>query len=129
MGDEMKALESLQKAHSIFPEDEKYVPVIKEVFDKDGIKGVLQWEIEYDLKDTVNGSLGIANNYMMLGEKEKALDYLEMTFNVRYPHLPSEMYSVRFKSLRNEPRFQALLDSMNLTPYQATEINSTVLKK
>ena len=129
MGDELRAVEALQKAYSMYPEDEKYVPLIKEVFDKDGMKGVLQLEIEYNLKDTVNGSLGIALYYMRLGEKEKALDYLVLTFKLRYPHLPSNMYADLFKSLRNEPRFQALLDSMNLTPYQTEEVNPRVLNK
>ncbi|WP_372948869.1 helix-turn-helix domain-containing protein [Mariniphaga sp.] len=129
MGDEPKAVEALQKAHSLYPEDESYVPLIKEVYNKDGMKGVLQFEIELNLKDPVNVSQGIAINYMRLGEKEKALDYLEMTYKLRYLHLPSNMYSPVFKNLINEPRFQALLDSMNLIPYQATEINSIVLKK
>jgi tetratricopeptide (TPR) repeat protein len=129
MGEDLKAVEALQKIYSLFPENEKYIPITKEVYNREGLDGVKKWQLELLLKNAVNKTMALARNYATLGDKEKALDYLEMAYKNRTVDLPSQMYDSRFEGLLNEPRFQALLDSMNLTPYQTETVNSTILKK
>ncbi len=90
---------------------------------------LLNWLINYEFTDIEWGIFGAAQKYAILEEKQKSLDCLEKAFEMRTPNLPKINYYSEFKILRNEPRFQALLDSMNLTPYQSKEINSTVIKK
>ncbi len=129
LGNELKAVESLQKAFSFFPEDSIYISKIKEAYNKSGMNGLLKVWIDEEMENTEWGIFGAANKYAVLGEKEKALDCLEKAFKVRIPGLPNINYDPRFDNIRHEPRFRALLDSMNLTPYQTAEVNTSVIKK
>jgi tetratricopeptide (TPR) repeat protein len=58
----------------------------------------------------------IAYLYLFAGNKERALDCFEKSFEIHDPNMP---YIVRhtYDSLRNEPRFQDLLRKMGL-PYK-----------
>ena len=49
-----------------------------------------------------------------LGDKEKAQSYLEQALEVRDPCLPVQLLNPEFDSLRDEPRFQALLQRIGL---------------
>jgi len=51
-----------------------------------------------------------------------------VAFKMRNPGLPSINYDPRFDNVRHEPRFQALLDSMGLAPYQAEMDKSQIAK-
>jgi TolB-like protein/AraC-like DNA-binding protein len=122
--EEQKAVESLQKAFQLAPEDRLFVDTIKLVYEKQGKKGLEKWLNEYDLKYDEKGScFSVAKYYIKTEEKEKALEWIEKAFKWKIPNLPGINAISEFDSLRNEPRFQALLDSMNLTPYQAKEVN------
>ena len=129
LGDELKAVESLQKAFSFFPEDSIYISKIKEAYDLSGMVGLLKCWIEQEQEDTEWGMVGASQKYAILGEKKKALDFLEKAYKMRIPGLPSVNYDSRFDNIRQEPRFQALLDSMNLKPYQTKEATYAGLKK
>jgi serine/threonine protein kinase/tetratricopeptide (TPR) repeat protein len=56
----------------------------------------------------------VAALYLWAGEKDQALEWLEKAFEVRDPNLPFVNLMLVFESLRNTPRFQALLRRMNL---------------
>lgn len=51
--------------------------------------------------------------YASLGEKEKALDYLEQAYQYKSTNMISIKTSPWFDDLRDEPRFQAILKKMN----------------
>lgn len=123
LGNELKAVESLQKAFSFFPEDVKYISKVKEAYDQSGMTGLFRCWIEQELEDPEWGIVGVSQKYAIIGEKKKALDYLEEAFKMNYPGLPNINYDPRFDNIRHEPRFQALLDSMGLAPYQTEMIN------
>jgi len=128
--EEQQALESLQKAFQLVPEDRPFVDTIKVVYDKYGIKGLDNWLNEHKIKYDDKGSWqGIVRYYNKIGEKEKALDWLEKAFKWKTPNLPEVIARTTLDNLHNEPRFQALLDSMGLTPYYSEGVNSTGLKK
>ena len=124
LGNDLKALESLQKAFSFKPEDVKYISKIKEAYDQSGMTGLLRCWIEQELEDMDSGIMGASQKYAILGEKKKALDCLEEAFKIHYPGLPSINYDPRFDNIRQEPRFLALLDSMGLIPYQSKMVSS-----
>ena len=53
--------------------------------------------------------------YAVLGEKEKAFEWLEKAYEERSGYLPSIVSDFVFDSLRDDPRFRALLKRMHLT--------------
>jgi adenylate cyclase len=59
-------------------------------------------------------SASIAGVYATLGEKEKALDWLERAFEERSSYLTAIGVDFVFEGLWDEPRFQSLLKKMNL---------------
>jgi hypothetical protein len=58
----------------------------------------------------------IADTYMRLGEREKALDWLERAYEGHDSALVSLTVEPMFDPLRSEPRFREILRRMNL-PY------------
>jgi hypothetical protein len=54
--------------------------------------------------------------YVEAGEEAQALDWLEKGFEVRDPNMPYVNADSTFDTLRNTPRFQALLRRMNFPP-------------
>ena len=116
---ELKAIESLQKAFQLVPEDRPFENTIKVIYDKHGMKGLEKWLNEYGIKNDEKGSwMGTVWYYNKIGEKEKALKWLEKAFEWKIPNLPGINTVSELDSLRNEPRFQALLDSMGLSKYK-----------
>ncbi|UCE22279.1 MAG: protein kinase [Candidatus Aminicenantes bacterium] len=59
-------------------------------------------------------SYGIALVYAGMGEKEKALEYLDKAYEERVSDLYSVKIDYRFDSLRSDPRFIAFLEKMGM---------------
>jgi len=116
---ELKAVESLQKAFQLTSDERPFTDTLKVVYDKYGRKGLEKWVIEYSIKYDDKGSWqAVAVYYCEIGEKEKALDWLEKAYVWRVPGLPGINAMPELNNLRNEPRFQALLGKMGLNAYQ-----------
>jgi eukaryotic-like serine/threonine-protein kinase len=60
-------------------------------------------------------AMDAALDYAMAGDRAHAIDCLEKAYADRDPYMPYIGCDVIFNSLRAEPRFQALLRSMNLS--------------
>ena len=59
---------------------------------------------------------GVAALFAAAGEHDRALDWLELGMQIRHPNLPSALSSGPiFDSLHDNPRFQDLRRSMNLS--------------
>ena len=58
----------------------------------------------------------IGTLYTRAGRGEEALHYLELAYEERDPNMPSLSVDPIFDFLRDEPRFQALLDGLGLSP-------------
>ena len=58
--------------------------------------------------------LGWAISYIGLGDKDKALEWLEQAYEERDPSLINLGLGPKFDPLRSEPRFRALVEKMNL---------------
>jgi tetratricopeptide (TPR) repeat protein len=118
LGENLKAVESLQKALSIFPEDQKYVLMVKEYYDREGLDGLPKAVIQINSEKQESGIIGTARYFVFLGENQKALDYLEKAVELHIPGVPYINNDIDLAPLRNQPRFQALLDKMGLKSYQ-----------
>lgn len=118
-GENRKAMESLQKAFQLVPENKPFADTIEAVYNKQGIEGLEKWYIEHCIKyDSKRNWENIVIYYNKIGVKEKALEWLEKAYNWQIPNLPDINGMSELDSLRNEPRFQVLLFNMGLTPYQ-----------
>lgn len=57
---------------------------------------------------------GLAEIFAALGEKERALNWLEASYESRFSWTPWIEWNPNFETLRNEPRFKNLLSRMNV---------------
>ena len=73
-------------------------------------------ELQRNAKDGQIPSFHIAGDYALLGEKDKAFEWLEKAFQERDPILVSINGTERLADLRSDPRFQDLLRRMGLPP-------------
>jgi len=80
---------------------------------KDALKALEQLK-EFDSKEFVP-SFSFALAYLGLGDLEKALDYLQASYEDRdFPSFPYFRIDPIFESIRSNPRFQKILNDMNL---------------
>jgi DNA-binding winged helix-turn-helix (wHTH) protein/TolB-like protein/Flp pilus assembly protein TadD len=56
----------------------------------------------------------IAGIYAAIGARDEALDWIEKAYDERSPTAPALLVDSRFKTLRSEPRYQAVLSRMGL---------------
>ena len=122
-GENLKAVEALQKIMLLDTLNIKYANVVKEVYSNSGINGIFSWLIEWQLKkapftDFAETSLTIASWYAKLEKKDKALDWIEKSLKEPPPSLPRINNNPDFDNLRSEPRFQVLIKKMGLSEYQ-----------
>jgi tetratricopeptide (TPR) repeat protein len=75
---------------------------------------VILRELEERAKVRYLASCALAQLYLALGEKEKALDMLEASFTNRDALMTFLKVDPRWDELRSEPRFIELLTKMNL---------------
>ena len=133
-GENEKAISELVKGWKLDSISNNNVKPLKAAYDKNGINGIYQWIIDYDLRngDNSDGKLGIgwnnfqlywvAQKYAFLDNKMEAIKYLEIAYNRKSTSLYHIKYDPYFKNLRTEPRFLAILEKMNLGNY-SNDIN------
>ncbi len=117
MGEDLKAVEELQK---IIPKDTlttKHVTAVKEVYNKSGIKGLLSWLIELELKNPKPSSLNLAKWYTMLDKRKEAIDWLEKALEQNLPNTLRINNDPDFDTLRSEPGFVELIEKIGLSNY------------
>ena len=73
---------------------------------------ILNYYLELSKKEFV-WTAGIAIIYIGLGEKDKAFEWLEKTYEQREGWMTELKIEPMFDNLRSDPRFQDLLDRMN----------------
>jgi len=125
-GEDIKAVESLQKMISLDPLIAKHAYEVKGVYKKSQMNGLIDWLIELNLKMNAHffyvadSAFYVAKWYAMLDKKDKALDWLEKSIENR-----SKIAQINndpdFYNLRSEPRFQKLMGRMGLSEYGKKE--------
>jgi tetratricopeptide (TPR) repeat protein len=106
-----------------FPAADKSSPrelaALESAFAKRGAQGYWQKRIQMDNERSQKGFVSpgeFAFAYAMLGEKDKAFQWLEKAFEQRDDSLQYLKVEPEFDNLRSDPRFQDLLRRMNFPP-------------
>jgi TolB-like protein/Tfp pilus assembly protein PilF len=121
LGEDSLAVEELQKAllrDSLMPENMNFV---KDVLYKSDMKGILNWAIDFELKDSEPSPLSLATWYAMLDQREEALKWLEKALEEKIPNIVRINNNPDYDNLRSEPRFQAIIKKMGLSEYANRE--------
>jgi TolB-like protein/DNA-binding winged helix-turn-helix (wHTH) protein len=81
-----------------------------------GAQSFWQWNLKLSEQNTRDPQrpYSIAQSYAHLGDIDAALLYLEEAFQQRAPRMWEINIEPAFKSLRSNPRFQSIVDRMNL---------------
>ena len=117
-GEDIKAVETLQKIMLLDTLTAKNATVVKEIYNNLGINGLLNFVIEFELKKSKPLSYSIARYYAMLEKNEEALDWLEKGLEENDSNILRINSNPDFDILRSEPRFQAMIKKMGLSGYQ-----------
>jgi tetratricopeptide (TPR) repeat protein len=100
------------------------VAAYREAYAASGLKGARRWHIEYmEAKPThpYGSPFMIAAEYAVLGDREKAFQWLERAFKQHDKWLLYLKASPYFDSLRDDPRFDDLLRRIGLEPSTLNE--------
>lgn len=112
-GEDDKAITEIEEWEKLEPYKER-AKGCRKAYDKEGIKGIYKYLINYDLQKGIadNRPILMAEKYALLGEEEKALDWLEKAFEQnKIGPIKNNLY---FKNIKTEPRFIAILAKMGL---------------
>jgi TolB-like protein len=97
-----------------------WIAEVQRAYDTSGWKGSRRKRVELMFAWKAKGKYcppyGLAIAYIQLGEKQKALDWLEKAAEEHFYLMVFVRADPRFDSLRDEPRFQTLLRRMDLPP-------------
>jgi TolB-like protein/Tfp pilus assembly protein PilF len=120
-GEDLKAVEELQKIMTLDSSTIKNVNVVKELYNKSGMNGILNWLIELELIKPYPYDYDLAAQYARLGKKDEALNWLEKAVEKRTPNIPRINNDPDFDNLRSEPRFKAIIKKLGLSDYAKKE--------
>jgi TolB-like protein/tetratricopeptide (TPR) repeat protein len=126
MGEDLKAVEALGEIFLLSSDTviSKSAAYVKDIYEKSGIIGLLNFQLELVEEREPDNVWGLTTAYARVGKKEEALDWLEKLFenssgDLFYKgFLPRINNSAEFDNVRSEPRFQALMGKMGLSDYQ-----------
>ena len=99
------------------PLTQKYVFQVEDTYKKSGIEGVIRWLIdEGDSldKDIYNRSYRQAVYNTILGDKEKAMEWLEQAVEMQLSRIVAMSCDPVLDPLRNDPRYTKALERMGL---------------
>ncbi|NIK92121.1 helix-turn-helix domain-containing protein [Mangrovimonas sp. CR14] len=126
-GKDKKAMGILEESWNIHPEQQPLVEPMKRAFEENGIIGIHRWLNEYSIKNPNSESIPfnaywISEKYAIIGEHQKALDWLEVALENKNILMFSTKFNPHFKNLRNETRFLQILKKLQLGDYRSMEI-------
>ncbi len=114
---ELKGIEELQKALEMDTMRSEQAPLVKEIYNRSGINGILNWLIELQMQNPDVSPKSIARIYAIMDQKEEALYWLEKAVDTRELDVPRINVMPEYDKLRSEPGFQALIRKMGLSEY------------
>jgi len=117
LNDDSSAVRTLQEFFSVHPEYINYKNVVQSVYETSGINGLIHLFLDVNLKKKNQNLYVIAGLYNLLGMQNEALTYLEQACREREKDIPRMIRKPEFENLHFHPRFQTLVDTMNLRPY------------
>jgi tetratricopeptide (TPR) repeat protein len=117
LGDKEKAFKVLWRRMTAPPVIHD-LDLVKKIFDESGLKGIIEYdnEVIIGISEGRDGNSSyLASTYGLIGEDEKAMDWLERAFKVNKIS-PEISYNIHFKNLHDNPRYIAILEQMGLPP-------------
>lgn len=111
-----EAMAHIIKARILFS-DTKLATLLQTTYPRAGYKGTLKVWAEYWEPGVRKGTVqptSVAMLYARIGEKDKAMQYLEQGFREHTRSIVSIKAEPQFDSLRNDPRFQDMIKRMGL---------------
>jgi len=116
LGEEEKAFNAFRrivKSSTIYD-----LETAENIYKVSGLKAVLDWKINIDIKEAEKGYglYRLASTYGLIGEDEKALEWLEKA-SISHNISPEMSFHIHFKNLHNNPRFIAILKNLGLEEY------------
>ena len=117
LGQEKESYEALKRW--IQPHPVYNLETADSIFSRSGLKAVLEWTVELDIaraEEHPTYAYSIARDLAMLGRYEEALNWLEKASQI-HSMSPWISFDFRFRSLHDNPRFQAILREMGLASY------------
>ena len=118
LGDELNAAEVIQGYLKREILKAKYLKDFNDVIAGSGFNGLLNLLIGLELEKSNPDPYFLAVWYILMGNKDKALDFLEKAVASRYVAIPMINNDPDFNQLRPEPRFQELIEKLGLTEYR-----------
>jgi TolB-like protein/DNA-binding winged helix-turn-helix (wHTH) protein len=97
--------------------DEKAIAAFERAFERSGYRGVVKMELEESERDARARYVSPFNQATLsgeLGDRDKALTYLEQAFRIHDVNLYTLTCDPEFDFIRGEPRFQAIVKAMGL---------------
>jgi tetratricopeptide (TPR) repeat protein len=112
-GKESEAFELFMKSPPMQSADEERVRVFQTAFQTSGWKGVLRERVK-DFEKSFEAYFLGAGHHAHLGNKDKAFEYLEKSFQLRELWIANLQVEPRLDSLRDDPRYQELIKKVEL---------------
>lgn len=119
MGDHDEAFAEYMKAISHWPEVDQIIPALREAYAGSGMSGYWRKWIEHcttQMMPSFVTPCHVAGAYSLIGEKDRAFEWLEKAFEERMGFLVYLKVEPIFDSLRPDPRFADLLGRVGLEP-------------
>jgi len=113
-GNYSEAFEWLMKAQKALSADEETVQLYKTAYQASGYQGVLRAQAERFEKGNSHFYIGAILN-AQIGNKDKAFEYLEKSYQRREWGMNSLLVEPHLESLRGDPRFDELLRRVGIS--------------
>jgi TolB-like protein/DNA-binding winged helix-turn-helix (wHTH) protein len=117
-GKEEAAAEEYFKLMRLGSRSDSQISTYRKAFEKKGIRGIYQKELEERLQDQHQGRyvspITIAQLYTIVGQPEPAFKYLEKAYNQHSAEMGIVKNSPYFIPLHSDPRYQSLLRRIGL---------------
>ena len=111
-----KDKESIRQVKAIIARNDSinHDKLFDEIYQKAGIDGIIHLYLDWMLLNKPGQLTTIASFYAIIGDEQKAIEYLEKLVESDQLGKPYINFNPDFNILRTEPRFIALLEKMNL---------------
>jgi serine/threonine-protein kinase len=111
------AFASLVRGMTVRGDSEAKIDSVRKAYAAEGFKGVARLELEKHMEVFDPQSTFVAaNDYILLGDKEKALELLEHAYDAHQYYVITINANPQWDPLRGEPRFTALLKKIGFAP-------------
>jgi adenylate cyclase len=114
-----KYADSLAEWKAIFASDRELLGTLAQGFAQSDYRGAMRRVgdiVATRSRTTGLGSAGASYFYLMAGEKERTLEWLEKAYEAHDGNLPYIVSRPNIDPLRSDPRYQDLLRRMNFPP-------------